>query len=63
MQIIYDDLYEFSKAVIRCFRTAEEEKCSSCPFYEDCAIDDEENRHIMCAEIKEYKPTPLREMP
>ena len=51
MKIIYDDLYEFSQAVIRCNDTVRKGKCMWCPFYDRCQIDNEENRHIQCGEI------------
>lgn len=40
MRIIYDSLYEFAKAVIRCNDTAIAENCACCPFYDDCQRDD-----------------------
>lgn len=54
MRIIYDSLYEFSKVAIRCKRTVDKNKCEYCPFFDDCMIDDEENRHVQCAEIEGY---------
>lgn len=51
MRIIYDDLYEFSQAVVRCNDTAKKSKCSYCPFYDRCQIDSPEYRHIQCGEI------------
>ena len=55
MFITYDDLYEFSQAVIQCNTTVKENKCKYCPFFDRCQIDDEENRHIQCGEIKADK--------
>ena len=51
MKIIYDDLYEFSQAIIRCNDTANKGKCCWCPFYDRCQIDSDENRHIQCGEL------------
>ena len=53
MKIIYDDMYEFSEVVIRCNDTVRKGKCSYCPFYDRCAIDAPENRHIQCGEIEQ----------
>ncbi len=55
MFITYDDLYEFSQAVIRCNKTRDKGKCMWCPFFDRCQIDDEENLHIQCGEIKTEK--------
>lgn len=55
MRIVYDDVVEFSEVVIRCYRTAQKEKCIWCPFYNRCRIDDFGNRHILCAEIEPPK--------
>ena len=52
MKIIYDDLYEFSEIVIRCDDTARKGKCSYCPFFDRCKIDEPENRHIQCGELE-----------
>ena len=52
MKIIYDDLTEFAEVVVRCADTARRGKCGYCPFFDRCAIDENENRHIMCAEIE-----------
>ena len=51
MKIIYDDLYEFSQAAIRCNDTVKKGKCMWCPFYDRCQIDSEEDRHIQCGEV------------
>ena len=51
MKIIYDDMYEFSEAVIRCNDTARKGKCSYCPFFDRCQINQPEERHIQCGEI------------
>lgn len=51
MRIVYDDLNEFAEVLIRCADTVKKGKCSYCPFYDRCTIDDKENRHIMCGEI------------
>ena len=55
MRIIYDDLYEFSQAVIRCNDAAKASMCGWCPFYDRCQIDNEENRHIQCGELVKEK--------
>ena len=54
MRIIYDDMYEFSQVVIRCNDTVRKSKCGYCPFYDNCQIDDAENRHIQCGMIASY---------
>ena len=51
MKIIYDDLFEFSEIVIRCNDTASKRKCSYCPFFDRCIIDNPENRHIQFGEL------------
>ena len=51
MKIIYDDMFEFSDIVIRCDVTVMKGKCSYCPFFDRCKIDEPENRHIQCGEI------------
>lgn len=51
MKITYDDLFEFSEIMIRCNDTARKGKCSYCPFFDRCQIDQPENRHIQCGEI------------
>ncbi len=51
MRIIYDDLNEFAEVLLRCSETVKKGKCSHCPFYDRCTIDDKENRHIMCGKI------------
>ena len=51
MKITYGDLFEFSEIVIRCNDTARQGKCSYCPFFDRCQIDQPENRHIQCGEI------------
>ena len=51
MRIIYDNMFEFSQAVIRCTNTVIKGKCSCCPFYDNCQIDLPEDRHIQCGEI------------
>jgi hypothetical protein len=52
MRIIYDDLNEFAEVVIRCTDTVRKGKCSYCPFFDRCDIEDKDNRHIVCAEIE-----------
>ena len=52
MRIIYDDLKEFAECVIRCNDTVRKGKCSYFPFFDRCNVADEDNRHIMCAEIE-----------
>ena len=51
MKITYDDLFEFSEIIIRCNETARKGKCSYCPFFDRCQIDQPVNRHIQCGEI------------
>lgn len=51
MRIIYDDMVEFSEIVIRCNDTVRKGKCSCCPFFDRCKIDEPENRHIQYGEI------------
>lgn len=51
MKIIYDDLFEFSEIAIRCNDTARKGKCSYCPFFDRCKIDEPENRHVQCGEL------------
>ncbi len=51
MKIVYDDLFEFSEIAIRCNDTARKGKCSYCPFFDRCEIDEPENRHIQCGEL------------
>ena len=52
MRIVYDDLYEFSQAVIRCTDTVRKGKCQYCPFYDCCQIDVPENRHVQVGEVE-----------
>ena len=52
MQIVYDDLMEFAEVRIRCENTRRKLMCKYCPFYDRCLIDDLENLHVMCGEIK-----------
>ena len=56
MRIIYDEVAELAEAAIRCEKTANKGNCMWCPFYDRCKIDEFENRHILCAEIKPTKP-------
>ena len=51
MKIVYDDLFEFSEIVIRCNDTTRKGKCSYCPFFDRCRIDEPENRHTQCGEL------------
>ena len=51
MKITYDDMFEFSEIVIRCNDTVRKGKCSYCPFFDRCQINEPENRHIQCGEI------------
>lgn len=51
MRIIYDDLFEFSEIAIRCNDTARKRKCSYCPFFDRCQIDQPDCRHVQCGEI------------
>lgn len=51
MKIVYDDMFEFSEIVIRCNDTVRKGKCSYCPFFDRCKINEPENRHIQCGEI------------
>jgi hypothetical protein len=51
MKIVYDDLFEFSEVAIRCNDTARKGKCSYCPFFDRCKIDEPENRHVQCGEL------------
>ena len=51
MRIIYDDLFEFSEIVIRCNDTARKGKCSYCPFFDRCHVDQPDCRHVQCGEI------------
>ena len=51
MKITYDDMFEFSEIVTRCNDTVRKGKCSYCPFFDRCKIDEPENRHIQCGEI------------
>lgn len=55
MKIIYDDLVEFSKVVVRCTNTAEKGMCKYCPFYDRCQIDDLQNRHVQFGELAKNK--------
>ena len=52
MKIIYDDMFEFSEIVIRCNDNVKKGRCSYCPFYDRCKIDEPEYRHIQCGEIQ-----------
>lgn len=51
MKIIYEDMFEFSEIVIRCNDTVRKGKCSYCPFFDHCQIDQPMSRHIQCGEI------------
>ena len=51
MKIVYDDLFEFSECVIRCTDTVRKGKCTYCPFYTRCEVNEPENRHIQCGEL------------
>lgn len=51
MRIIYDDMFEFSEIVIRCYDTVKRGKCSYCPFFDRCSKDIPEERHIQFGEI------------
>ena len=51
MRITYDDLFEFSEIVIRCNDTARKGKCSYCPFFDRCQINQPDCRHVQCGEI------------
>ena len=51
MRIVYDDMFEFSQAVVRCDNTAQKGKCWWCPFYDRCQTDDLEQRHVLCGTI------------
>lgn len=51
MRIIYDDMFEFSEIVIRCNDTVRKNKCSYCPFYDRCQVDNPEYRHIQSGEL------------
>ena len=52
MTIRYKNLYEFSQAVIKCNTTAENMMCERCPFFDNCKIDEPQNRAIMSAEFE-----------
>lgn len=51
MKIIYDDLTEFAEARLRCEYTRRKSMCHYCPFYDRCAVDEDENLHTMCCDI------------
>lgn len=51
MRIVYDDLAEFAEVRLRCENTREKLMCKYCPFYDRCAVDDNESLHTMCCEI------------
>jgi hypothetical protein len=53
MRIIYEDMSEFARCIVRCTDNVRKGKCQYCPFFDDCIIDDPEARSIMCGEIGE----------
>ena len=55
MKIIYDDLVEFAQVRLRCETTRNKSMCQYCPFFDRCQVDDDENLHVVCGEIKRSK--------
>ena len=51
MKIVYDNLAEFAEIRLRCENTRKKLMCKYCPFYDRCAVDDNENLHTMFCEI------------
>lgn len=52
MRIVYDDLAEFAEVRIRCENTRQKSRCQYCPFFDRCEINDNNNLHTMCGEIR-----------
>lgn len=51
MRIIYDDLIEAGRTMIRCENTVKKNMCRYCPFFDNCIMDDIETRQVYCGEI------------
>ena len=52
MRIVYDDLAEFAEVRLRCEYPRKKLMCKYCPFFDRCAVDDDETLHVMCGEIE-----------
>ena len=52
MRIIYDDILEFAEVRVRCEHTRNKSMCKYCPFYDRCAVNEDEIPHVMFGEIE-----------